>query len=406
MNMQGGLRLGRIAGIEVTADWSLLIIFLLITLSLGAGVFPAWHPDWSGATAWLTAAAAALAFFVSVFLHELSHALVGRANGIDIRRITLFMFGGVAHMEDEPPSWKSELAMAIVGPITSLVLGVLFLMLARLVAGPFELDPDQPQTALGDLGPLASLLFWLGPVNIILALFNLVPGFPLDGGRVLRALLWGATGDLVAATRRASRAGQGFAWVLMAAGLLMILGLRVPIFGTGFVNGLWIALIGWFLNNAALVSYRQLVIREWLGDLPVARLMLTRLVQVPADLPVQTLVDEYLMHTGQRAFPVEDHGRFVGLVCLRDLPKLPRGDWGTAPVASIMTPAVRLLAVGPDQDAGEALKLLGHNDLNQLPVMRNGQLLGLIRREDILKWLSLNAGLAFMGGERERLVGS
>jgi Zn-dependent protease/CBS domain-containing protein len=403
--LQGGLRLGRIRGIEVAADWSLLIIFFLITLSLGAGVFPAWHPEWGAAQIWLTAIAAALAFFASVFLHELSHALVGQANGIEIRRITLFMFGGVAHMENEPPSWRAELAMAIVGPLTSLALGFLFLGVGRLVTGPLEIDPDNPRQAFAQLGPVASILSWLGPINIVLGLFNLVPGFPLDGGRVLRAALWGATGDLVSATRRASRAGQFFAWVLMTSGFMMMLGLRVPFFGVGFTSGLWIALIGWFLNNAALMSYRQLLIREWLGDVPVSRIMLTRLLRVEPGLPVRTLADDYLMHSGQRAFPVEENGRLLGLVCLSDLPKSPREVWHSTRIEQIMTPARNLITISPEQNAGEALNLLGRYNINQLPVVDHGQTVGLVRREDILKWLSLHAGPG-AGGEESRLLAS
>lgn len=403
-DLRGGLRLGRIKGIEVAADWSLLIIFVLITLSLGAGLFPAWHPEWSGLLVWLTAIAAALAFFASVLLHELSHALVGRANGIEIRRITLFMFGGMAHMENEPPSWRAELGMAIVGPLTSLALGVSFLWIGSWITGPLELDPDHPRQALAQLGPLASLLAWLGPVNIVLGLFNLIPGFPLDGGRVLRALLWGASGDLVGATRRASRAGQFFAWMLMAAGFMMILGLRVPFFGTGVIGGMWIAFIGWFLNNAALMSYRQLLVKEWLEDVPVARLMLTRLLRVEPQLPVRTLVDDYVMPSGQRAFPVEDNGRLRGLICLSDLPKRPREVWDSTSVSEIMTPAHQLIAVSPQQGAGEALNLLGQHNVNQLPVVQDGQLVGLVRREDILKWLSLKTGPGASGEERRTLA--
>jgi Zn-dependent protease/CBS domain-containing protein len=403
-DLRGGLRLGSIKGIEVAADWSLLIIFVLITLSLGAGLFPAWHPEWSGLLVWLTAIAAALAFFASVFLHELSHALVGRANGIQIRRITLFMFGGMAHMENEPPSWRAELGMAIVGPLTSLALGVAFLWIGSWITGPLVFDPDHPRQAFAQLSPVASLLAWLGPVNIVLGLFNLIPGFPLDGGRVLRAALWGASGDLVSATRRASRAGQFFAWVLMGSGFMMILGLRVPFFGTGAVNGMWIALIGWFLNNAALMSYRQLLVKEWLEDVPVARLMLTRLLRVEPRLPIRTLVDDYVMPSGQRAFPVEDDGRLAGLVSLSDLPKRPREVWHATSVGEIMTPAPQLIAVSPQQGAGEALNLLGQHNVNQLPVVQDGRLVGMVRREDILKWLSLKAGAKASGEERRTLA--
>lgn len=400
MGARAAFRLGRVAGIEVFVDWSLLIIFSLITLSLGAGLFPAWHPDWEPLLSWTTAIAAALLFFGSVLLHELSHALVGRAKGIPIPRITLFMFGGMAHMEKEPPSWRAELYMAAVGPITSLALGFVFLGLAKLVAGPLEIDPDNPQQAFAALGPVVSLLLWLGPINIMLGLFNLVPGYPLDGGRILRAALWGATGDLLAATRRASTVGQGFAWVLMASGFLMIMGLRVPVFGGGFINGLWLALIGWFLNNAAVMSYRQLLIHQWLEDVPVTRLMHTRFERVEPQLSLQNLVDEHLMPSGQRAFPVEERGRFVGMICLRDLPKRPPAAWSTTTVGDIMTPVRELATLAPEQYAAEALDLFGKRDVNQLPVVKNGELLGLIRREDILKWLSLHASTALAKTDR------
>ncbi len=388
--MFSAVRLGRIAGIDILMDWSLLIIFFLIAFSLGAGVFPAWHPGWSAGLAWATALAAALLFFASVLAHELSHALVGRAVGIPIRRITLFIFGGMAQMEGRPPTWRAELAMAIVGPVTSLVLGFTFLWLAGAAAGPGELDPEDPGRLLAALGPMATLLTWLGPVNILLGVFNLVPGFPLDGGRVLRAILWGTTGDLVRATRWASRGGQLVAWVLIGLGVLMMLGLRVPFFGTGLVGGLWLAFIGWFLHNAALASFRQLLVREALEDVPVARLMETRFVRVAPDLAVARLVDDHLMASGQRAFPVERDGRFVGLVCLADIRKLARARWSETAVGEIMTPAAAVASLTPRQDAAEALGLLASRGVSQLPVLDGSRVAGLLRHEDVLKWLSLH----------------
>lgn len=343
MGRVGSLRLGSVAGIEVDVDWSLLIIFFLITFSLAAGVFPTWHPDWSPMLAWTTALAAAVLFFASVLAHELSHAIVGRANGVQIGRITLFIFGGMAHMEREPPSWRAEFWMAIVGPLTSLVLGFGFFWLAVLVGGPFEMYPDNPHQALAALGPTATLLAWLGPINILLGLFNLVPGFPLDGGRVLRALIWGATGNLRLATRWASRAGQGFALLLMATGLVMMLGMQVPFFGEGFINGLWLAFIGWFLNTMAGMSYRQLLIDESLGHVPVRQLMQTRFTRIDPLLRVRTLVDEHLMPSGQRAFPVEDDGQFLGMVSLSDLRKCESSAWPSTIVSEIMTPVASLV---------------------------------------------------------------
>lgn len=390
--MTSGLRLGRIAGIDIVADWSLLIIFTLIAFSLALGLFPLWHPQWSAALAWGTALTAAVLFFVSVLIHELSHAVVGRANGIRVPRITLFMFGGLAHMENEPRAWRAEFAMAIVGPLTSLALGVLFLWLAGTLTGPVELDPENPAAFLSSLGPLPTLLFWLGPVNILLGIFNLVPAFPLDGGRVLRAIVWAATKSLVTATRWASRIGQGFAWLLMATGIAMMLGMRVPFFGAGLLNGLWLAFIGWFLNNAAMVSYRQLLVRESLEGTPVSRLMQTQFTRIDPQMRVSTLVDQYIMASGQRVFPVEQDGRFEGIVCLVDIRKRSRDVWEQTRVRDIMTPRSALASVAPQLDAAEALETLGSRDVNQVPVVDGDKLVGLLRREDIVKWLSLRSG--------------
>ncbi len=388
--MGAGFRIGRIAGIDVHLDWSLLIVFTLITISLGSGLFPVWHPDWSPAQVWITALAAALLFFVSVLLHEMSHALVGRRYGVDVRRITLFVFGGMAQIENEPPSWRAELWMAIVGPVTSLVLGVGCAVLAAYLAGPQTIDPDDLGQTLSGLQSVPTMLLWLGQVNILLAVFNLVPGFPLDGGRVLRAVLWGATGNLQRATRLASGAGQLFAWVLIISGLAMMLGMRVPVFGTGFANGLWISFIGWFLNNAAMLSYRQLVVKESLGNVPVTRLMHTRFQSVAPDLPVDRLVDEYFLHSDQRGFPVLENGRVIGMVCLEDVRKIDRSLWPARVVNDILTPVDALVRIEPEDDALKALSLLGERKVNQIPVMRNGEIRGLVRREDILKWLSLH----------------
>ncbi|HSO07042.1 MAG TPA: site-2 protease family protein [Pelomicrobium sp.] len=396
--MGNGIPLGSIGGIRIVADWSLLIIFLLIAFSLAVGVFPTWHPDWSPVLSWLTALGAAALFLASVLVHELSHAFVGRAVGVSIRRITLFIFGGMAHMEGEPRSWKGEFVMAVVGPLTSLVLGVVFLWLAGLTAGPVEMDPENPQAMLSQLNPLATLLLWLGPINMLLAAFNMVPGFPLDGGRALRAVLWGATGNLEKATRWASRGGQMFAWLLIGTGFAMIFGLRVPVLGGGLVGGVWLAFIGWFLNNAALMSYRQLLVKDALENVPVSRLMQTRFTRLAPDTPVGRVVEEHLMASGQRVFPLERDGRFLGIVSLRDLQKAPREAWDRTAVEELATRAGNLATVAPDADASEALNLISQRDVNQLAVVEGDRLVGLLRREDILKWLALYQGEAFGGG--------
>ncbi|HTW76021.1 MAG TPA: site-2 protease family protein [Steroidobacteraceae bacterium] len=388
MRFAVGLPLGSIAGIQIRADWSLVIIFALISFALAGGVFPTWHPDWPAGLVWMTALAAAVLFFASVLLHELSHALVGRAWGVQIRRITLFVFGGMAEMHDEPPSWRAEVAMAIVGPLTSLAFGALCIWLVP--RGRLVLDPDHPQRMFSGLGAAPTLLLWLGPVNIVLGIFNLVPAFPLDGGRVLRALLWGLRGDLRAATLWASRIGQGFAWLLIAAGFAMALGLRIPLLGSGLIDGLWLAFIGWFLNNAAFMSYQQLLLRQSLEHVPVRLLMQTSFLRVDPQMPVGTLLNEHVMGSGQRAFPVEHAGQLLGLISLRDLQKCSASTLQTTVVGDIMTPVARLVTLEPEQDALRALELIGQRDLSQLPVVRNGELIGLVRREDILKWLTLH----------------
>jgi Zn-dependent protease/CBS domain-containing protein len=398
--MRNGFRLGRIAGIEVQVDWSLLIIFFLITFSLAAGLFPAWHPDWTPALSWLTALVAAVAFFGSVLAHELSHALVGRVRGIEVRRITLFIFGGMAHMENEPRAWQAELWMAIVGPITSLALGALFLALAAMTIDTTALEPQHPERLFASLAPIPTVLVWLGNINIILGLFNLVPGFPLDGGRVLRAVMWGITGNMRRATRWASQGGQFFAWLLIASGVAMMLGLHVPLFGTGFAPGLWLAFIGWFLNNAALVSYRQLLVRQVLEDVPVMRLMQTDFTAVEPDTTVDTLIHRHLLGTDQRSFPLVEDGRLVGMVCLQDIRRIGRELWSNTTARDIMTPVDKLARVSPEDDAAAVLEVLARQEVNQLPVMQNGELRGLVRREDILRWLTL-----YGGKEIERITG-
>jgi Zn-dependent protease/CBS domain-containing protein len=399
-----GIRLGRVAGIEVAVDWSLLIIFWLIFSTLAWGVFPSWHPDWSVPLIAVTALAAAVLFFSSVLVHELSHALVGRLNGIAFHRITLFMFGGIAHMEGEPPSWRAELAMAIVGPLTSLAIGVTCIALVNLLSGPFDVDLENPRLALAALGPVSTLLAWLGPVNVIIGLFNLIPGFPMDGGRVLRAIIWAVSGDLRVATHLASLAGQAFAWLLIATGLLMVFGFRVPYLGGGLLSGLWLMLIGWFLHSAAVTSYRQLLMRQLLGHVPVAKLMQTRFTPIGPQMPISTLVDEHLMASGQRVFPVVEDARLLGLVSLADLRKRPREAWARTPVAEIMTPAGSLVSISPRHEVLDALALLGARNLNQLPVVEDGRLLGLVRREDILKWMAIHAeSTALRTDDRDRM---
>jgi Zn-dependent protease/CBS domain-containing protein len=386
----GGIRLGRLAGVEIRVDWSLLIIFALVTYSLGAGVFPDWHPGWGPALTWSVALGAAVLFFASILAHELSHALVARRMGIPVRAITLFLFGGMAHMEGEPPSPKAEFWMAIVGPLTSFAIGFGAVMAGTALAGsalePFssgQPDPEQLREALAGAGPLPTLLLWLGPINVLLGAFNLVPGFPLDGGRVLRSIIWWATGDLERATRWASGVGRGFAWMLMGLGVLNV-------FHGDLSGGLWLVLIGWFLNNAARASYAQLMTRRALQDVPVRRVMWTAAERVAPDLSLEELVREHLMPGDQVAFPVEADGRLVGLVVFDDVRRVPQSQWAQTTVGQVMTPTEKLITIGPDAGAEQALSELARGDVNQLPVTEGDHLEGMVRRRDLVRWIALS----------------
>lgn len=387
---RGGVNLVRLFGVDVRLDWSVLIIFALITFNLGTGVLPGWHPDWSPLLTWALAVGAALLFFASLLAHELSHAFVGRALGLRIEKVTLFLFGGVAHLEEQPRTPKAELLMAAVGPLVSLALGAGSLAAGLWLAAP-ALAASSPASAeslaasLAALGPGATLLLWLGPVNLTLGLFNLVPGFPLDGGRVLRAAVWAVTGDVVKATRWAAGAGQVAGWGLMGLGALALL-------RGGLAQGLWLLLIGWFLANAARTSLGQVLVRRSLQDVPVLRVMQSRLDRVAPELSLDALVREHLMAGQQRAFPVEVGGALVGLVCLDDVRKVPQARWASTPVSAVMTPAARLAVLPPEAGAEQALDELGRRGVEQIPILDHGHLLGLVRREDLVRWLSLQGG--------------
>jgi Zn-dependent protease/CBS domain-containing protein len=392
--MNSGVHIGRIFGINIQIDWSWVFIFLLVTWSLAVGLFPSWHPDWSSALSWVVALSASILFFASVLIHELAHSLVAKAKGLPVRRIILFLFGGVSNIEREPPSPKAEFIITIVGPVTSLALGAFFLMLSRFSIGGLSTVLPESSEMVSQLSPLSTLLLWLGSINILLGIFNLIPGFPLDGGRVLRSLLWMATGSLRKATRWASGTGQAIAWIFIVTGVVMIFGARIPFFGTGLINGLWLILIGWFLNGAAIAGYRQIVIRDLLEDVPVERLMRSEVPVVPPDLSVSDLVYQWIIGTDERAFPVLAGERLVGLVCLEDARKLPREAWNSTTVEQIMTRAEQLDVVSPREDANEAFEKLTRRDVRQVPVIQDGHLVGLLRRRDIVKWLQLHSELA------------
>ncbi|MFW5740285.1 MAG: site-2 protease family protein [Myxococcota bacterium] len=392
---RGGIRLGSIAGVEFHMDWSLLLIFGVILLSLAMAAFPQWHPNWSPAAHWGVAFVAAVLFFVSVATHELSHALVARARGIPVRRITLFVFGGMAHMEKEPPSPKDELLMAGVGPLVSIAIGLLATGAGMLLAGPAVTGniETSAQAAFQAMGPGTTLLLWLGPINLMLGIFNMVPGFPLDGGRVLRAALWWTSGNIEKATRRASAAGQAVAWTLMVMGIAMAFGFSVPIFGSGVFSGLWLVLIGWFLSNAARASYQQLLVQQRLAEVRVGDLMRYQVTTVRPDTSIESVLRDHLLRTQQRFVPViGDNAEILGLVGPENLRSIPRDRWNEVQAHDVMTPASQVDTISPDGDAADALRHLRSTSQSEIPVVLNERLVGFVGLDDIARYLSLPMG--------------
>ncbi len=390
--MRSGFSIGRIFGINIRIDWSWLFIFFLVTWNLGT-VFGQFHPQWGTGMRWGIAVVAALLFFGSVLAHELAHSLVAQARGIPVHDITLFLFGGVSNIQREPDSPQAEFLVAILGPITSFVIGGILLWIGGLGVGSLA-DLSDPSKIIGQLSPLSTLLLWLGSVNITVGLFNLIPGFPLDGGRVLRSILWAMTDSLRRATRWASGVGQAIAWLMIIAGISMVFGARVPFFGSGFTNGLWLAFIGWFLNNASIQSYQRVIIQDILEGVPVKRMMRSSPPTCAPDCSVSRLVHDHIMGTDDQSFPVLDGSHLMGIVTLEDVRSLSRNAWDTTTVREIMTPADQLTVVSSEEDAAEALNKLAQRDVRQLPVLEGKELVGLLRRRDIIKWLQLHSELA------------
>jgi len=390
------LRLGRAAGVEIVADWSLLVILALIAVALGTGMFAAWSTSWGAATSWLLALLAAASFAAAVAIHELAHAVVANRNSVEVQRITLFMFGGMTSMEGEPPSPGAELRIALAGPLMSLLVGVVATLVGVLLAHPV-LTLDQPLAwRIEALSPAAVLLLWFGPMNLLLAAFNLIPGFPMDGGRILRALLWKATGNLDRATWWASRAGQVVAWAFVAIGLLMLFGFYLPFFGGGLVAGVWLMLIGVFLASAARMSYRERLLHRALDDLPVKALMRTQCDAVSPDATLQDLVDQRFAHSDMDALPVVDHDRLVGMVDVEAVRRIGRERWKLVEVTDAMVPVNELRSMAPDDPAIAALRRLEVND--PIPVVEDGdRMVGIVRARDLVRWVSLHSDAAAPG---------
>jgi Zn-dependent protease/predicted transcriptional regulator len=367
-----GLAVGRIAGIEIRVDPSWIIIAALITFSL-AGYYRATLPSIPEGSVWIAALASSLLFFASVLLHELSHSLVARAKGMHVMGITLFIFGGVSRLRGEPAGPKEELQIAIVGPLASFALAALFYgASAVLPAGTLFYE----------------IAAWLSLVNLTLAVFNLVPGFPLDGGRIFRAAVWAATRDHLKATRLATFAGSVVAYCLIALGALYALGLGQ------IVAGLWIAFIGWFLLSAARSTLAQTQLKEFLSKLTVSQAMKKGCDPVRPAESVRDLVEGRVLLRGERCFMVSDNGALSGIVTLQEIKGLPKDRWEATPVSEIMVPISELVTARPDAPLVDAVQSMEESGVAQIPVVDEDHLVGVLTREDILRLVAAHLELA------------
>ncbi len=391
--MRKGFQIGEVFGIKIRVDWSWLLIFLLVTWNMSTA-FGDLHGDWGTVLRWGLAIVAALLFFVSVLAHEMAHSLIAKAQGVPVRSITLFLFGGVSNIQEEPDSPSGEFWMAILGPLTSLVIGAVLTLGTVATAGMQMSSATNAMQSLEQLGPISTMFMWLGSINITLGLFNLIPGFPLDGGRVLRSLLWAIIGDLRRATRWASYIGQAIAWLMIFGGISMTFGASIPLFGSGVSSGLWLVFIGWFLNSASSRSYKRVVIQDILNDVQVTQMMRKNPPTVAPDVSVHTLINEHIMKSDDHAFPVLEEGKLIGLVTLDDVRSVSNHERESTSVQQIMTPADQLSTLNVSDNAGDAFMLLAQRDVRQLPVLNErSEVQGLLRRRDVVKWLQLHSEL-------------
>jgi Zn-dependent protease len=369
------IKLFTIFGFEVGIDWSWIILAILVAWSLSVGLFPLRYKNLTTETYWLMGIVGALGLFLSIIFHEMCHSLVARRYGMPMKGITLFIFGGVAEMGDEPPSPKAEFMMAVVGPISSIAMGLFFYAIYFLGR-----QNGWPEPANG-------VIQYLAYINGLLALFNLIPAFPLDGGRVLRSILWGLKKNLRWATRISSRIGSGFGILLILLGAFQFL-------SGNFIGGMWWFLIGMFVRGAAKMSYQQLLLRKALEGEPVKRFMKTDPVTVTPSLSVEQLVEDYIYKHHYKMFPVvEDTDTLVGCVTTKQVKEIPREEWGRRKVGQIATECSSENTVDPQLDAIKALSIMSKTGASRLMVTQGNRLLGIIALKDLLRFFALKIEL-------------
>lgn len=368
------ITLFKLMGFSIRIDLSWVVIAALVTWSLAVGLFPQRYKDLPVETYWLMGAAGALGLFVSIIFHELCHSLVARRYGLSIKGITLFIFGGVAEMDEEPESAKVEFMMAVAGPVSSVILAICFL----LIHG-FGKTAEWPVPIVGVIG-------YIGLINGVLAAFNLVPAFPLDGGRILRAALWSWKDNIKWATRTASRIGSGFGLALMLVGALSI-------FRGNMVGGLWWILIGMFLRGAARMSYRQLLTRQALHGEPLNRFMEPHPITVPPSISIEDLVENYIYKYHYKMFPVVESGRLVGCVSTRQVKEVPRDEWSRRTVGDVSARCSSENTIASGADSLDALSTMSKSGASRLMVLDGDRLVGIVSLKDMLKLLSLKVEL-------------
>jgi Zn-dependent protease/predicted transcriptional regulator len=368
--MQPQIKLGRIFGIEIGLHFTWILIALLIVFSLVAN-FRETNPQWGNRAVFMTALATGVLFFATIIAHELAHSLVAKSRGLPVKSITLFALGGVSQLEKDAEDAKTEFLVAIVGPITSFIIGAILLAIAAALGASPMATPNTPVLAM---------MMWLGYINVGLAVFNLVPGFPLDGGRVLRSIAWWMTNDAVRATRIAARVGQTIATLFIAIGVYRFLG------GAGFA-GLWIAIIGWFLFDAAGASYAQVEIKQRLRGVRVGDIMSRDCATVEGRTNLQAFVEDLLLRTGRRCFVVVENGVISGMITANEIKEVEPQLRIHKTVSDAMRPIHQLRTVTTDTPVTEALEVMAREDLNQLPVVSGDRVEGVISRGQVLRYL-------------------
>lgn len=374
--MEASIRLGTIRGIPVGIHYSWFLVFFGLSALLALGQYPEMYPGWTDTEYWVVAVASALLLFASVLLHEFGHAVTAQKLDIPVVSITLFIFGGVAAISQDAESPGDEFKIAIAGPIVSISIGMLFSAL---------------WIALGDASEqLSAMVGYIALINIVLAVFNMIPGFPLDGGRVLRAIIWKMTGSVRKSTRIVSTIGTLF------GSFLFILGILTIFQGNAF-NGVYLVAIGWFLQNAAQQGRQQVEQEAALREVFVRDLMHHDPITGGSDLSILALVNDFVLARNVRGIPVCDDGRLVGIITLTDIKQVDQEMWPQTRVADVMTRLEELQTVTEDTQMSDVLRIMGTEDFHQLPVLRDGQLVGLITRSEIVRYLQFRQELGVDG---------